>query len=181
MAVRHTNLSDMDRSLLAALSALVAGCSLLLSGCSGGPGQAPHASAPLSASLVLPSTTVKAGGQLAGQIVVENDTRHALQTHGCGSIFAVLLTSQTYKPTPAWPACLQAISIPRGRSSYPVTVVATYTVCGQSGSTADIPACTPSGPPALPTGDYEAKTFESSNVVPVPAAVLVHVVQSSAP
>jgi hypothetical protein len=40
------------------------------------------APASLSATLVLPTTTVKAGGEISGQVVVENRTGHDIQLGG---------------------------------------------------------------------------------------------------
>jgi len=130
----------------------------------------------LSATLALTATTVKAGGQLSGQVVVENDTGHALRVTGCGSIFQVLLTSGTYEPTPVWPTCVQIITIPKGRSAYRVSVATTYFACSQRGPSGTLPACTATGSsPVLPPGPYEARTFESGDAVPLPQLVDVRV------
>ena len=132
----------------------------------------------LSASLVLTTRTVRAGGELSGHITVENITGHSLRTVGCGSVFQVLLTSKTYKPTLIVPACFRVFTITRGRSSYSVTVRASYNRCLQSGPIGTISSCTPTGTsplPPLPPGEYEATTFEWGNAVPLPAPVPVRV------
>ena len=141
----------------------------------GGSGATTQAPPLLSTRLVLDSTTVKAGGVLSGHIAIENNTGRPVVASGCGSIFQVLLTSRTYQPSAVWPTCVQAITIPTGPSSNPVSVQARYNACSQSGPSGTLPACTPTGSPPLPIGDYEATTFESGNALPVPAAVAVRV------
>ena len=145
---------------------------LALAGCGG---SAAKTEPSLSASLVLSTRTVRAGGELSGRITVENNTGHSLRTVGCGGIFQVLLTSKTYKPSPIVPTCAKVFTIPRGRSSYPVTVSASYNRCSQSGPIGTIPSCTPTGTAPLPPGEYEATTFESGDAVPLPALVPVRV------
>jgi hypothetical protein len=131
--------------------------------------------APLSATLVLPTRTMKAGGGISGQVVVENRTGQALRVTGCGGIFQVALTSSTYHPMVAWPACLQRITIPSGRSTYPVSVFASYEECGMSGPSGTMTACLPTGSPPLPPGSYEATTFEDGGAIPAPSSVAVTV------
>lgn len=127
----------------------------------------------VSATLILDSAAVKAGGVLAGVITVENRTGEVLHASGCGGIFQVLLTSESYRPGPVWPACLGPVTIPTGRSTYPVQVEARYNICGQGGG---LRACGSGGaPPPLPTGMYEATAFELGKVVPIPSPVVVRV------
>ena len=129
----------------------------------------------LSVALVLTTTTVKAGGEISGQLVVENRTGYAINQVGCHGIFQVLLASSTYTPGTVWPDCWQRIAIPNGQSSIPVSVPAAYNVCGQLGAIGNIPACTPVGMPPLPPGTYFATTFEDGNALPLPAPVEVTV------
>jgi hypothetical protein len=131
--------------------------------------------AQLSTRLVLASTTVTTGAVTSGRISVENNTGRAISAAGCGGIFQVLLTNNTYRPAPVWPACLQTITIPPGRSSYPVSIEARYNQCGSGGPSNLIPACSAVGPPPLPPGEYEARTFELGDAVPIPATVAVSV------
>lgn len=130
---------------------------------------------PLSATLVLSTSTVRAGGQISGTVVVENATGREINVVGCHSIFQVLLRSTTYTPEPGWLLCRQQITITTGRSSYPVPVLATYNECGQTGATDAFPACLPPGNvmPPLSPGMYWATTFEDGNSIPLPAPVKV--------
>lgn len=163
---------------LTALLGAVAGCSggsRLSSGATStsGPGSSSTTVAKqVSATLLLDSQTIKAGGVLSGRVEVKNNTGQPLTASGCGGIFAVLLTSSTYHPTPIWPTCLEKITIPAGSSTYAVTVETRYNMCGGSGG---VPPCTSGGPPPLPPGDYAATTFESGTVVPLPSPVPVRV------
>lgn len=129
-----------------------------------------------SVALVLSTRTVKAGGEIPGQIVVENRTGHDINRIGCHGLFQVLLASSTYMQDPVWPACAQRITIPTGHSSLAVHVSATYTECGQLGPIGSVPACVRgSGMPPLPPGEYLATTFEDGNAIPLPAPVKVTV------
>lgn len=105
---------------------------------------------------------------------MENFSGRPLVTFGCG-LFQVLLTNQTYHPGPNWPTCLQKITIPSGDSTYQITVVASYGICGQSSASGTIPLCGPSGMPGLPVGTYEATTYEDSQVIPTPPSIPVRV------
>lgn len=126
----------------------------------------------LSASLSLGSTTLRAGGTIAGTITVRNGTGKPIRLVGCGSIFQVLLASATYHPAAAWPTCATNIWIPVGASTYPVRVRAIYSECGQGSG---LEPCTSGGLPPLPAGRYRATTFESPQVVPLPRPISVTV------
>jgi len=145
---------------------------LVLAACGGG---GASTTVPLSSSLDLATTTVVAGGQITGHVVVRNDTGRVLHAEACGSIFQALLTRPGYEPTPVWATCVQRVTIGRGRSTYRVTVTASYSRCSQSGPEGTVPACTPTGAPPLPAGRYEATVFEQGTVVPLPAPVPVRV------
>ncbi len=151
---------------------------ILFASCSSAPTTRPHSSRPPSSlaltTLVLATTTVKVGGRISGDVVVENDLGRPIHTTGCLGIFRVMLTSRTYTPSPIWPTCLQKVTMPTGRSTYPIQVEASYNACSQVAN-GTLPACSSGAPPPLPPGNYEAKTFESGNAVPLPAEVAVRV------
>jgi len=110
---------------------------------------------------------------MPAHIVVDNESGHAIHVAGCLSIFQLALDSSSYHPDPAWPACLQMFTIATGKSTYPVTLTASYDACGAGPGT---PACLPgSGIPPLPAGEYRAVLFQSSNIVSVPASIPVRV------
>jgi hypothetical protein len=170
------------KSLIAVLALAVAGCA------SGGyPSQgvaspAPDRSAaPLSARLELPSSAMTAGSSMRAHVIVDNRTDHAIHAAGCGSLFQVALVNTGYHPEPAWPLCLQRLTIPVGESSYPVTLSASYGACGgrvkrQNAAS----ACLPGGHmPPLPAGRYRAEFFQSSPVIPATPAVDVRVAPRS--
>jgi hypothetical protein len=170
------------RSLLVVLALLLAGCS------SGGqiastthPHQALtpahlRLSAPVTARVVLPSQMMTAGSSMSGQVVVENNTGHAIRVSGCVSLFQVLLTSSTYRPPVAWFTCLQRFTIPVGESRYWVTVWASYSQCSQGRPRHGLRACRPDGRmPPLPPGTYYARLFQVRNLVRVPPALTVRV------
>src|SRR5262245_45694457 len=117
-----------------------------------------------------------AGSSMSGRLIVENSSGRAIHAWGCGTLFAVVLASRTYHPTVAWPACLQRLTIPIGRSSYRVTVEARYGQCGPGSSDSAIKACGPDGRmPPLPPGDYNAILFQAHDLVRAPPPVPVRV------
>jgi hypothetical protein len=113
---------------------------------------------------------------MAGHVLVDNTTGHAIHVFGCGSLFEVALTSRGYRPTVAWRDCLQRITIPVGHTGYRVTVQSTYTQCGPGGRRDGLRACRPGGGmPALAPGTYQARLFQVRPLVPTPPAITVRV------
>ena len=131
----------------------------------------------LSATLVLSTSTIRAGGEISGKVVVENLTGRDINVTGCHSIFQVLLRSTAYAPEPGWLMCAEPITVPTGQSIYPTPVFATYHECGQAGAADGSRACLPPGDvmPPLPSGVYWATTFEDGTSIPLPAPIKVTV------
>ena len=132
--------------------------------------------APISARVVLPSRTLAAGASLSGHVVIENNTGRAIRAAGCGSLFQLELVGRDYHPTVGWLTCLQTLTIPKGRSSYPVSIAASYNRCISGRPHGTTKACLPEGgPPALPPGVYRAVLFQVRKLVPAPPAISVRV------
>lgn len=131
----------------------------------------PTTSAPLYATLKLSEASVPAGGTVAGEVIVENDTGAALHPVTCG-LYQAALASNGYEPSISWPLCARRTTIPVGRSSYPVSIAARYYNCVPSNS----PPCVDQRP--LPPGTYQAKVFASSPNLPLPASLKVTVTPS---
>ncbi len=113
---------------------------------------------------------------MPGNVVVENNTGHAIRVSGCVKLFQVLLTSSTYRPPVAWFTCSQRFTIPAGESRYSATVWASYSQCSQGRPEHGLRACRPDGRmPPLPPGIYHAKLFQARNLVRVPPAPTVRV------
>ena len=118
----------------------------------------------LTARIELPLTTVAAGTTLQGYLVVSNTTgatAHVLDGD-CQPKWGVSVTNAHVPPNSAFTAdCrLAPLDLPIGETRLPVTVYTSYSGCQQgsaagTGSTI-FPACLPSGPPPLPSGDYTA-------------------------
>jgi hypothetical protein len=71
---------------------------------------------------------------MTGAVVVDNETGAPLKVTGCGPTptFAVVLGNNAIPPSAVWPAraCpLTHVTVPDGRSAYPVTVQAAYQGC----------------------------------------------------
>lgn len=131
---------------------------------------------PLSVRVVLPARTVPGGSRMTGRILVRNRTGHALHLKGCASLFQVALASRTYHPKVAWPLCLQRLTIPAGRSSYRVQILATYLQCTQGPPHDGAPSCRPGGRmPLLAPGVYHTQFFQSLPLAAPPAPVTVRV------
>jgi hypothetical protein len=85
------------------------------------------------------------------------------------TLFQVMLTSRTYRPTVAWAACLQYFTIPEGQTRYRVTLQASYSHCSQGHPRNGPRACLPGGHmPPLPPGTYHARLFQARTLVRVP-------------
>jgi hypothetical protein len=167
--------------VLLAFVAVVTGCA---SGAAAHPTANAHttaAAAPLSAQIVLPSRTMTAGSQMSGRVVVDNNTGHAIHARACDGLFAVTLASRTYHPQAMAPAvsCGRTRTIPVGKSSYPVTVLASYLACSADGARAGLKACLPGNKrPPLPPGTYHTTLYQASQVVPAPPTITVRVTPS---
>jgi hypothetical protein len=113
---------------------------------------------------------------MSGQVLVENNTGHALHVYGCVRLFQVQLASGAYQPDAGWLQCLQRFTIPTGGSRYPVTVWASYSACTQGRPQHGLRPCLADGrPPPLAPGNYHAKLLQSGDLVPVPPAITVQV------
>jgi hypothetical protein len=157
-----------------------------VTGCAGQPAAQPAAkphptgpAAPVSIQVLLPSRTVMAGSKLVGHVVVDNNTGHALRTPGCNALFAVALASSSYRPIVASPTCVELLTIPAGRSSYRVEVLASYLACSVGHPSGGLKACLPGmKAPPLPPGYYHAVLFfEVRHFAPAPPAIPVLVIR----
>ncbi len=130
------------------------------------------------ARVALSSLTMTAGSSVTGYVTVYNNTGYPLHEHGCGSLFQVALGNDAIEPDVAFPSCLETFTVPVSKSSYPVTVRATYLGCGGTPLGNNSACVTTHGHtalPPLPPGQYEAKLFQSSNIVPIPPPIAVRV------
>jgi hypothetical protein len=121
----------------------------------------------------VPRRSMASGTSMAVDIVVRNDTGRVLDEGGCGSLFLVLLTSPIVKPSPAWPLCETDEHIPRGTTSYPMMLSASWNGCSTEPISAawqrhldalGVPfvRCLAGGAlPGLPPGQYQATVFQS--------------------
>ena len=137
--------------------------------------QPPHSGRPraaLRARIVLPTTTIHSGSSISGHVIVQNNTGDPLHVVDCLSPFAVALGNDKIQARIAFPTCAQPLTIPAGRSSWPVTVRAIYFSCGGESSS---PPCVHGHIPGLPPGHYRAKLFQSPHIAPAPPSILVRV------
>jgi hypothetical protein len=130
---------------------------------------------PLSARIELEAVTVRSGGTIDGQVVVLNNTGQAIEVIGCNGIFQVALVNAEVEPLVGWRDCRQEIAIPAGESTYPVSVSAHHSCSGSSMDSAVVRCQQDGSPPPLPPGDYEARLYQISEVVPEPQPVAVRV------
>jgi hypothetical protein len=141
-----------------------------------GPAASHPSSRPLSVRVVLPARTMPAGSRMTVRVLVRNRTGHALHVKGCLELFQVALASRTYHPALAWPLCLQRLTIPAGRSSYRVQILATYLQCTQGPPQDGAPSCLPGGRmPPLPPGVYHTQLFQYRPLAPAPPPIPVRV------
>ena len=128
---RRQAASKGRRSMRMRRSVVLLAFLVALTGCGSAaqPPAKPHTTGPampISIRIVLPSRTVMAGSRLAGHVVVDNNTGHAIHSSGCGVLFTVALASSSYHPVAATPSCLQFFTIPAGTSRYRVQGLASY-------------------------------------------------------
>jgi hypothetical protein len=124
--------------------------------------------APLRARLVLPSTRLRAGDQMAGEVVVDNDTGEPIEIIACKAFYAVRLVNEEIEQEVPFLACGGHFVIPVGRSRWPVGVRASFTGCG--GEPPILPRCLADGrPPPIPKGTYRAEVVDGgAHNLPVP-------------
>jgi hypothetical protein len=137
--------------------------------------------APITGRLVLPARTMATGTEMAGRVVVENNTGHAIGVAGCKAIFQVLLVGAAYSQHGGFHACLQGFKVPAGESSWPVGVDASYDQCVQGKPRQGSLSCIP-GPamfPPLSPGDYKATVVQSTRLFADPAPITIHVTGAS--
>jgi hypothetical protein len=160
---------------------------LAVAGCTSGShasGQASAAAAryspaQVSAQVNVPSRTMQAGSSMLAHIVIDNTTGHAIHAKGCGQLFELALESSSGPAASSWLPCLEILTIPIGKSSYPQTITASYSSCGGTGIP-PVHACMHGGgAPPLPAGMYRVMFFQSSNIVSVPAPIPVRVTPRS--
>jgi hypothetical protein len=177
---RHTFVVRRHFGLLALL-ALAVGCSDngRPTADTASPAESATISAPdVFAQIELAPNEVTAGTTIHGQVVVTNNTGAAISATGCQSLFQVALSSPTYTPQILWLSCAQTMSIPVGTSSYPVTIETRLLGCvhgPETHNSSEFPLCVNGQAPPLPAGDYEARLYQSPQVVPDPDPVHVRV------
>ena len=135
---------------------------------------------PLSARIVLPATTMATGSTMDGQVIVENNTGHALHPFGCLTLFEVVLHNAQVPADIAGFDCYGNLpTIPVGESTWPMPVSATYFMCGMSGPPNQ---CINGRPPPLPLGLYEASLYQmASTNIPDPPSIVVRLIAGSGP
>jgi hypothetical protein len=133
--------------------------------------------APLRARLVLPSTRLRAGSQMSGEVIVDNDTGEPIEILACQSFYAVRLVNEEVQQDVAFLSCGGRFVIPVGRSRWPVGVSASFTGCG--GEPPILPRCLPDGGmPPIPKGTYRAEVVDGgahNRPVPIPDPVTITV------
>jgi hypothetical protein len=131
----------------------------------------------VSARVVLKSQTMRGGSSMSGEVIVQNNSGHALHPTGCVRLFGIALSNGSFHQDPAWESCLQFFTIPVGSSRYPVTVTAAYLACSSGHAVGNLRACLKNNaPPPLPPGRYRATLIQQGNlVVPTPRAIAVRV------
>jgi hypothetical protein len=133
--------------------------------------------APLRARLVLPSTRLRAGEQMSGEVVVDNDTGEPIEVTGCNQFYVVALSNDSYTQSFGHNDCLEHFTIPAGTSHWPVLVLGTLTSCVDEPGAE--PSCLPGGGlPLLPKGTYRAEVVvdgEHDRPIPIPDPVTITV------
>lgn len=124
---------------------------------------APPAATPLlRGRLVLAATVVPAGGDVNGEVVIDNDTGAPITFVGCKSPVDVKLHGHGVIQEMLWLMCSEDMTVPVGESRWPVTVSANLGMCGES-TDPQFPRCVDGAIPPLPSGPYRAVVVWSSD------------------
>ncbi|MBS1837432.1 MAG: hypothetical protein JST64_07010 [Actinobacteria bacterium] len=127
----------------------------------------------LHGRLELSATSMPAGGTLNGEVVIDNDTGAPITFRGCGTPVNVTLHGHGVSQGGVWPMCGQDLTFPVGESRWPVTVSATFGMCGESADP-QVRRCVDGHVPPLPPGTYRAVATWSSDAfqLEVPAVTV---------
>jgi hypothetical protein len=145
------------------LPALIASGALtaaLFSACGAPATIRPKATAPLTMALHLDRTRAKVGPSISGVAVLTNHTTRALTSRGCLVIEVGLANSSIpFDPAFVDSLCLRTNRFPPGARTIKIAVLTTYLSCAQNplGVSTSHPACTATGMPPLPPGQYSTK------------------------
>ena len=138
--------------------------------------EVPPAASVVTARIELPADQMVAGSSMQATVVVTNDTGSDIGVVACGSWFQVRLAADGVNDQPGgiWAGCFMRITIPVGRTEYPVTLRAVYDQCFFDQE----PLCGPDGTAPLPPGQYRAVFQQVSPIVAEPPTGTVLVTSS---
>jgi len=123
---------------------------------------------PVLIDVELDGTTVASGGELAGTVVVSNNSGEPIDIGYCGAVFAVGLENDEVDQQLAFLRCRQQGEIAPGVSRFEVTVLTTFGSCVGDGPDPVPPgmvACLPEGAvPLLPPGEYETRLYPPDGI-----------------
>lgn len=125
---------------------------------------------PITARIELPTTTLDRGETITALVVVTN-TGNNVRFFGCGTPFQIRLSSDAIEPELSWHSCSEDFILSTGETTFEVPVPAVYNGC-DSDPQSD---CTINDG-LLPAGEYEARLYQKTRVVPDPEPIAVQVV-----
>lgn len=129
--------------------------------------------------VVLKTTKVKAGANIAGTLIVTNASQAPVDlTRRCEPDVAVVLHNRSVDQQPAFAAAcgLRPLLLVPGENRFPISVSTAYDACQQAygHSMTTMPACTNGEPPPLPAGTYHTVLYGSGDLgLPEPFPVQV--------
>jgi hypothetical protein len=128
--------------------------------------------------LVVPHRSLRAGSTMRATVVVTNTTGRPIKSVDCIAPFAVSLRNRNVGQEIAFALCATEFTFPVGRSTFPVTISASYDTCTNVAGSGDasVPECIREGvAPNLPKGTYHAFVLGQENVVSSAAPVEIRV------
>jgi len=132
--------------------------------------------ASLSARIVLPTQTMATGTSMSGQVILKNDSGHALHATSCFRFVLVTPGEIMHRPENGGSECLMRYTIPVGTTTYRMTLDAIYPGCaGVPSPGSSFPACLNGNIPPFPPGQYDVTVFGASTLIAMPPPVAVRV------
>jgi hypothetical protein len=130
----------------------------------------------VSASIELPSETMRSGSTMLATVTVRNHTGSIVMVDGCGTWFRVVIVNAEVRNSGEWEGCLERLEVPTGRTRHRVKIAANYAACfGDDPHDGRIPECAEGKIPPLPPGNSRVTLRQHPKLVDNVPAIPIEV------